>query len=211
VPLEEELRRVLPVVRALAGQTDVPLSVDTYKAAVARACLEAGAAVVNDITALAGDPDMPEVVRQSGCGAILMHMQGTPQTMQQAPHYDDVVVDIGRFFEERLQDCAARGIAAERLALDPGIGFGKTAAHNLKILARLPEFQRFGRPVCLGVSRKGFLGRLLGDRPAAGRLASSLAAACYALGRGAVQIIRVHDVVETRDAVTVFQAVRQHG
>jgi dihydropteroate synthase len=207
VSLEEELRRVLPVVEALAKQTDVPLSVDTCKVEVARACLGAGAHIINDITALAGDPAMTEVVRVSGAGVILMHMQGTPQTMQRDPRYDDVVADVGRFFEERLKTITAAGVALECVALDPGIGFGKTDEHNLRLLARLEEYQCFGRPVCLGVSRKGFIGRLLG-RPLDQRLAGGLAALCHALCRDAVQVVRVHDVKATRDAVLMETAIR---
>jgi dihydropteroate synthase len=206
VPLEEELRRVLPVVERLAGRTDLPLSIDTSKVEVARRCLEAGAHVINDVTALTGDPDMPAVVRDANAGAILMHMQGTPATMQIAPLYDDVVSDIASYLEARLQDLANFGIAKSRCALDPGIGFGKTREHNLSLLARLTEFQRLGRPVCLGVSRKGFLGRLL-DRPLERRLAGSLAAVCFAMAQGAVQVVRVHDVAETRDVVKVFEVL----
>jgi dihydropteroate synthase len=210
VPLEEELRRVVPVVQALATQVAVPLSVDTSKAEVARQCLSAGAQIINDVTALTGDPDMAEVVRAFQAGVILMHMQGTPATMQQNPHYEDVVGEIARFLEERLQVIATMGIPADRAVLDPGIGFGKTAAHNLEILARLEEFQRPGRPVCLGVSRKGFLGRRLGDRPVHRRLAGALGVACYALSRQAVQIVRVHDVEETQDALTMFTLLDDH-
>jgi dihydropteroate synthase len=151
---------------------------------------------------------MAAVAASTNAGLVVMHMQGTPRTMQINPHYDDVIGDIARFFEERLQALGAAGIARERIALDPGIGFGKTRDHNLEILARLKEFQRFGRPICLGVSRKGFLGRILGDRPVEKRLASSLAAACYAMAQAAVQILRVHDVEETRDAATVIDALR---
>lgn len=208
VPLDEELRRVVPVVEALARQAGVPISVDTSKADVARACLAAGAHVVNDVTALTGDPGMAEVVKASGAGVILMHMQGTPATMQLDPRYDDVVGDITRFFEERLHAARAHGIAAEQTVLDPGIGFGKKAAHNIELLARLEEFRQLGRPVCLGVSRKGFLGRLLNDRPVGRRLAASLAAFCFAMGQNAVQLVRVHDVEETRDAVAVYEAIR---
>jgi dihydropteroate synthase len=206
VPLEEELRRVVPVVQQLAAQTPVPLSIDTVKAEVARQCLEVGAQIINDITALTGDPAMPAVVRGAGAGVILMHMQGTPATMQINPHYDDVVHDIAHFFEARLQKLANCGIARERIVLDPGIGFGKTVEHNLELLARLGEFQTLGCPVCLGVSRKGFMGRLL-QRPVHQRLAGSLAAVGYALSRCAVQLVRVHDVAETRDLVTVFQTL----
>lgn len=209
VPLEEELGRVQPVVAALAQRTGVPLSVDTSKAEVARVCLTAGARIINDVTGLTGDPEMAEVARSAGSGVILMHMQGSPLTMQQEPRYDDVVRDIARFFEERLQALTSLGIASERIVLDPGIGFGKTRAHNLEILARLDEFQRLGRPVCLGVSRKGFLGRLLGERPVERRLAASLAAVCWAMCRNAVQVIRVHDVEETVDAVTTIMAIQE--
>jgi dihydropteroate synthase len=208
VALEEELRRVLPVVQALAARTHVPLSIDTSKAEVARACLAAGVHVVNDVTGLRGDTDMPAVVKAGGAGVILIHMQGTPQTMQRAPRYTDVVGEIAQFFEERLHAMAERGIAAERIVLDPGIGFGKTTQHNLEILRRLGEFQRLGRPVCLGVSRKAFVGRILKHRPTDRRLAGSLAAVCFAVGCHAVQIIRAHDVQETRDAVTTFLAIR---
>jgi dihydropteroate synthase len=206
VPLDEEMRRVLPVITALAKQTTALLSIDTYKAGIARSGLAAGAHLVNDITALRGDPAMSEVVRQAGAGVVLMHMQGTPQTMQIDPRYDDVTAEVAAFFEERLQRSASWGIAAECVALDPGIGFGKTSAHNLTLLARLEEFQRFGRPVCLGLSRKGFLGRRLG-RPVERRLAGSLAAVCHALGRRAAQVLRVHDVEETCDAVSVYAAI----
>ena len=133
-------------------------------------------------------------------------MQGTPQTMQQAPHYENVVAEVGQFLEERLQTAVDFGIARERVALDPGIGFGKTSAHNLGLLARLEDLQRLGRPVCLGVSRKGFLGKRLG-RPVERRLAGSLAAVCYAFGRNAVQIVRAHEVEETCDAVSVYAAI----
>jgi dihydropteroate synthase len=215
VPVEEELRRVIPVVRGLAERTDVAVSVDTCTAAVAREALAAGARVVNDITGLRGDPEMIAVARDTGAGVIVMHMQGTPQTMQVNPSYADVVGEVGAFFEERLQALARAGIAGERVVLDPGIGFGKTAAHNLELLARLEEYRRFARPVCLGVSRKGFFGKLLG-RQTGDRLAASLAAACYALSRGSAHLLRVHDVAATRDAVRLFgelDAVRDraHG
>jgi dihydropteroate synthase len=195
-------------VEALRGRTTVPLSIDTSKAEVAAACLAAGAHIINDVTALRGDPRLAEVVRAAGAGVILMHMQGTPATMQLAPHYEDVVADVDRFFQERLRATADVGIAGSRVVLDPGIGFGKTEAHNLELLAGLEVFRHHGRPVCLGVSRKGFLGRLLG-RPVEQRLAGSLAAACYAVGRQAAQVVRVHDVEATRDAVTLFSAVRR--
>jgi dihydropteroate synthase len=205
---EEELSRVIPVVRRLAALTRAPLSVDTSKAEVARQALEAGAHIINDITALQGDPHMSEVVRRYRAGIILMHMQGTPATMQIEPHYDDVVAEVAGFLEARLQACLDLGIAASQVVLDPGIGFGKTTEHNLRLLARLEELQRLGRPVCLGVSRKGFLGKVLG-RPLEQRLAGSLAAACFALIRGTAQLLRVHDVAETRDLVTLITEIRK--
>lgn len=208
VPLEDELRRVVPVVAGLVGQVAVPISVDTSKAEVARQCLALGARIINDVTALRGDADMTAIARDSQAAVVLMHMQGTPATMQTAPHYDDVVADIYRFFEERLHELTAAGIAAERVALDPGIGFGKTQEHNLAILARLEEFQRLGRPVCLGVSRKGLLSKLVGGgRPVDQRLAGSLAVACWAACRGSAQMVRVHDVRETADALKVIEAL----
>jgi dihydropteroate synthase len=207
VSLDEELQRVAPVVTALAQQIRVPISIDTSKAEVARACLEAGAHIVNDVTSLTGDAHMAGVVRDLGAGAILMHMQGTPATMQIAPRYDDVITDLSRFFAERLQSLAAVGIPPEAIALDPGIGFGKTREHNIALLARLAEFAPLGRPICLGVSRKGFLGKLL-DRPVEERLAASLGAAAFALAQNAAQILRVHDVAQTRDLVLVWDALK---
>ena len=209
VSSEEELVTRAPGDRAAwRSRVSVPISIDTYKAVTAQRCLDAGAAVVNDISAL-GDPEMASVVAASGAGVILMHMQRTPATMQQDPHYDDVYGEVRRFFEERLQESVNKGIAVRQVVFDPGIGFGKKTEHNLTLLARLAEFQELGRPMVLGVSRKGLLGRLL-DRPVERRLAGSLAVASDALGRGAVQILRVHDVEETRDAVTVLMALRRH-
>ena len=207
ISLEDELARVVPVVRRLAQLTSVPLSVDTSKAEVARQALEAGAHIVNDVTALQGDPAMLEVVRTHEAGAIVMHMRGTPATMQLAPHYENVVAEVVEFLEARLQTCRNVGIAESRLVFDPGIGFGKTREHNLRLLSHLEELRRLGRPVCLGVSRKGFLGKLL-DRPLERRLAGSLAAVCYALMRGSAHIVRVHDVAETRDALVVLEALK---
>jgi dihydropteroate synthase len=203
VPLEEELKRVVPVVRELAERTATPISVDTMKAEVARQALEAGAHIINDVTALQGDAEMPAVVHSFGAGLVLMHMQGTPATMQVNPTYDDVVTEVVAFLQARLQALANMGIAAEQAVLDPGFGFGKTKQHNLELLAHLETLQRLDRPICLGVSRKGIFGKLLG-RPVEQRLAGSLAAACYAMGRRAAQIVRVHDVAETHDAVLVF-------
>jgi dihydropteroate synthase len=203
VPLEEELARVLPVLRRLAQRCSVPLSIDTTKAEVARQALDAGAHIINDITALQGDPAMADVVRRTRAGVVLMHMQGTPATMQLEPHYEDVLTEVRDFLQARLQASVEVGIASSQVVLDPGIGFGKTVEHNLQLLAHLEQLLQLGRPICLGVSRKGFLGSVLG-RPVAERLAGSLATACWALAHGAAGILRVHDVAATRDAVRLF-------
>ncbi len=209
VAMDEELRRVVPVVESLAKQVSIPISVDTSKAEVARQCLAGGAHIINDVTALTGDDEMISVARDTRAGVILMHMQGTPATMQQKPTYADVVGEITAYLEARLHSLKSFGIAAEQVALDPGIGFGKSAAHNMEIVGRLAAFQRLGRPVCLGVSLKGFVGKLLGDRPVEQSLAGSLAAVCFAMSQNAVQVVRVHDVKETRDAVMMFDALRR--
>jgi dihydropteroate synthase len=206
VPGDEELARVLPVVERLVKQTDVPLSIDTAKAVVAEACLRAGAHVINDITALTGDAGMAEAVRRHRAGVVLMHMQGTPQTMQMNPTYGDVVADVGNFLQARLQAIADLGIAETQVVFDPGIGFGKTLEHNLRLLARLDELAAMGRPVCLGVSRKGMFGKLLG-RDTHQRRAGSLAVACHAMARDSAHILRVHDVEDARDAVLIYQAL----
>jgi dihydropteroate synthase len=206
VPLDEELRRVVPVIRELVGRCDVTLSIDTSKAEVARQALAAGAHVVNDVTALLGDAEMAAVVHSFRAGVILMHMRGTPQTMQQNPTYQDVVREVADFLESRLQAAADVGIAGAQVVLDPGIGFGKTHEHNLLLIARLEDLQRLNRPVCLGVSRKGFLSQIA-RRPPEQRVAGSLAVACFALARRSAQILRVHDVAETRDVVELFRVL----
>jgi dihydropteroate synthase len=207
VPLDEELRRVLPVIEALTGQVNVPLSVDTSKPAVARACLTAGAHIVNDVTGLS-DPDMQATVRDAGAGAIVMHMQGTPATMQLDPCYGDVVDDILQFFEERIALLTAQGLRREALVIDPGLGFGKRFQHSLQIMARLAEFQRLGLPVCLGASRKGFIGKIIG-RGVDQSLSGSLAMVSAALSQKAAQIVRVHDVAATRDTVLIWDTIHQ--
>jgi dihydropteroate synthase len=199
------LRRVTPVVERLAHATSVPISIDTSKPEVARTCLAAGAHIVNDVTALAA-PGMMDLVKQYQAGAVLMHMQGTPATMQVNPTYDNVVDDVARWLDLRLRAVVAQGVAPAQLVLDPGIGFGKRHAHNLELLVRLPEFQRLGRPICLGVSRKGFLGKITG-RTVQQSDAGSVAVACHALARNAVQVLRVHDVAATRDAVLLMEAL----
>lgn len=207
VALDEELSRVVPVVQALAKLTQLPLSIDTSKANVARECLAAGAHIINDVTAFA-DTEMVEVAKQFRAGVILMHMQGTPQTMQLDPRYDDVVNDISRWLDERSRSVIAQGVAQEALVLDPGIGFGKRQEHNLELLARLPALQRLGRPICLGVSRKGFIGKITG-RCVQESAAGSVAVACWAAMKQAVQVLRVHDVAATRDAVMMTAALAE--
>src|SRR2546423_7891085 len=195
VSVEEELQRVVPVLDRLGGE--VPLSIDTSKASVARAALDRGAILVNDVTALRGDPEVADVVAASGAYLCLMHMQGEPGTMQEEPRYDDVAPDVASFLKERMAFAVARGISQERICLDPGIGFGKTVAHNLELLRRLDVLLTLLRPVLVGFSRKSTLGRLLGDPSATtGTAAASVAAALAAYERGAT-ILRVHDERET--------------
>jgi dihydropteroate synthase len=199
----EELERIIPVVQALR---DSPVSVDTRRPGVMRAALAAGASMINDIQALRS-PGAIEAVAESGCGICLMHMQGDPQTMQHAPRYDDVAVEVRKFLAERIAACEVAGISRNRLVADPGFGFGKTVAHNLTLLKRLPELAALGVPLLAGWSRKSSIGRITGREPGE-RLAGSLAAALLALLGGA-RILRVHDVRETRDAVLMFEAWRQ--
>ena len=202
----EELRRVLPVIEQLAAQVKIPLAIDTMKPAVARAALQAGASMVNDVAANREDETMWEVVAEFRAGYICMHAQGTPQTMQTNPVYADVVQAVGDFFHERLQRLHACNVTAQQVVLDPGIGFGKTLAHNLQLLANLRGFTTGQRPLLLGVSRKSFIGKLLGADVNA-RLPASLACAILAVESG-VQIIRTHDVAETVQAVRMTEAIR---
>lgn len=200
-----ERHRVLPVVEQLAAQVRVPLSIDTMKPAVARAALQAGASIVNDVAAHREEEAMWKVVADAGAGYICMHARGTPQTMQADPVYADVVREVGGFFADRLKRLETSGVPSDRIVLDPGIGFGKTLEHNLQLLAALRSFTTLQRPLLLGVSRKSFVGKLLG----AGvdeRLPASLACACLAVGAG-VQIIRTHDVAATVQAVRMTEAV----
>lgn len=203
----EELRRVLPVVEGIRKYSRVPLSIDTTKARVAEMCLQAGARIVNDISAMRFDERMPEVVARYHAGLVLMHIRGTPQTMQQNPTYDDVVAEVRRHLEERLQAAVSAGIAREAIAIDPGIGFGKTLDHTLAQLRDLSSLSASGRPVLLGISRKGFLGQVTG-RDRAHRLAGTLAVNCFAIANGSAQIVRVHDVAEHVDAVRLWAAIR---
>lgn len=206
ISMDEELRRVVPVVRALA-QGGALVSIDTRHARVMAGALEAGAGIVNDVTALTGDPDSLALVAQAAVPVVLMHMQGEPRTMQADPSYDDAPRDIYDVLEARVAACEAAGIPRARVAVDPGIGFGKTVEHNLQILDNLALYQGLGCAVLLGVSRKSFIGRLSRGEPPKARLPGSLAAALAGLDRG-VQILRVHDVAETAQAVAVWRAIR---
>jgi dihydropteroate synthase len=200
----EELRRVVPVVEGLR-ELDREVSVDTSKAPVAAAALDAGATIVNDVTALRGDPKMASLCAECGATVVLMHMRGDPQTMQEDPRYGDVVVEVKSFLAERLEAATAAGIAAERVWLDPGIGFGKTAAHNMELLRRLGELRELGRPLVIGTSRKSFIGRV--DGSAAGeRLGGTIASSVLAAAEGA-EVLRVHDVAEVRQALAVATAI----
>jgi dihydropteroate synthase len=207
LPVEEreERRRLIPAVAAVAKAVSVPLSVDTSKAEVARAAIDAGAVMVNDVTALRGDRAMFEVVAETGAGLALMHMQGTPQTMQQAPHYDDVVGEVARFLGERARFAIEHGVAKNRIVLDPGIGFGKTLRHNLDLLANLHLLTELGYPVLVGPSRKGFIGQLT-QQSVEGREWGTAAVVALAIGQGAT-ILRVHDVGQMKDVANVAMAI----
>ena len=201
----EELRRVLPVIEALAPLVKVPLSIDTFKAGVARAALLAGASIVNDVAANRQDPEMWRLVAETGAGYVAMHMQGNPQTMQTNPHYEDVVREVEAFFADRFDGLRRCGVTEEQVIFDPGIGFGKALEHNLQLLGNLKKFQRLGRPVLVGVSRKSFIGKLL-NAEMGERLPAGLACASLAVAEG-VALIRVHDVPETRQAVRMAEAI----
>jgi dihydropteroate synthase len=209
VPQDEELRRVVPVVEELAGVAQI--SVDTSKLAVTRAALDAGATYVNDVTAFRAESAMAELVAERGCECCLMHMLGEPRTMQDDPRYDDVVDDVKAFLEQRAAFAVGQGIAEERIAVDPGIGFGKTLEHNLELLRRLDEIAALGFEVVIGTSRKSFLGKLTGREDPHQRVAATLATTVLALERGAT-VFRVHDVAETADALKVAAAtLRRDG
>jgi dihydropteroate synthase len=205
VSVDEELRRVVPVLEAVAGE--VPTSIDTAKAEVARRALELDAELVNDVTALRADPELPAVVAEADAYICLMHMQGEPRTMQLEPRYDDVVSEVAAFLEKRLTFAVDAGIREDRVCLDPGIGFGKTVEHNFELIRRLDEIVALGRPVVVGFSRKSSLGKILGDPEAkTGPLSASIASAVAAYERGAT-ILRVHDVKEHAEALTAARAV----
>jgi len=204
----EELRRVLPVIERLAGTQAIAISIDTMKPAVARAAVERGAEIINDITGLR-HPAMREVVRETGAAAIIMHMQGEPRTMQAAPNYEDVTREVGEFFRQALESCLASGIDPMRLAFDPGIGFGKTVAHNLALLGKLELVRVGGRPIVVGVSRKSFLGKVTGSERMEGRAWPTVALTSFLRERGA-NVLRVHDVRPNVQALRMTEAIL-HG
>ena len=204
----EELRRVIPVIEELAGKVKVPISIDTVKPVVARAALRAGASIVNDIAANRSGEEMGRVVAETGAGYVLMHMQGTPQTMQQNPGYSNLVAEVNHFFEEHLHRLAASGVKAEQTILDVGIGFGKSLEHNLQLLRELGSFKQWNRPMLLGVSRKSFISQLLGAKVTE-RLPASLACECWARQAG-VQMIRTHEVAATRQAIRLTETLSSH-
>ena len=205
VSLEQELSRVVPVLRMLSDRLDIPISIDTTKAEVARAALAAGASIINDITALSADPEMAAVAASFEAGVVLMHMQGTPATMQANPRYTDVVTEVYDFLAHRIEWAEARGISRQQIAIDPGIGFGKTREHNLEILRNLERFANLGCAMMVGASRKGFLGSITG-RPVLERAAATVAASLESCLRGA-RVVRVHDVSEMADAIRVWTAL----
>ena len=205
VDAAEEVRRVLPVVQALCERTRIPVSIDTSKAVVAAEAVAAGAEIINDVTGLEGDPRMLGVARETGAGVCVMHMHGTPQNMQDDPQYGDVVEEIFGYLRDRRDSLLAHGLDRHRICLDPGIGFGKTHEHNLTLLAHCGRYHELGCPLLVGHSRKGFIGKVLGDKHA-DRTAGSIGIA-LALARQGVQIIRVHDVLPVRQALLLYDAV----
>lgn len=206
VPAEEEAARVLPVIAALRQRSDCVISVDTMKAAVAAAAMEAGADIINDISGLQADPEMAAVAARTGAGVVLMHMQGTPRTMQVQPHYGDVIAEVRDGLAASLDQALAAGVALESIVLDPGIGFGKTLEHNLEILRQVEAFAVRGRPVLLGVSRKSFIGRVLGTTDPAVREWPTVALTSFAREKG-VRILRVHDVLRNAQALRMTEAI----
>jgi dihydropteroate synthase len=207
VSLDQELQRVLPVIERLASKLKLPVSIDTYKSKVAEKALQAGASIVNDISGLNFDPEMAGTVSAYKAGLVLMHIKGTPENMQTAPKYDDLLDEVGSYLKSSIKSAAEAGIKHDIMALDPGIGFGKTVEQNLSLIRNLEYFKKFNCPLVVGVSRKSFIGKLNNDIPAGERLPGSLAAALLAVQNGA-SVIRCHDVRETIQALTVYQAVK---
>jgi dihydropteroate synthase len=209
VSVEAEKDRVLPVIERLVKTVEVPISIDTYKSSVARDALNMGACIVNDITALRGDPDMAPVVAEAGAPAILMHMKGTPKDMQIDPHYDSLIPEIISFLRTRIQAAINAGIPQGQIIIDPGVGFGKTVEHNLEIIRRLREFRSLGKPILIGTSRKSFIGKVL-DLSTDDRLEGTAASVAVAIANGA-DIVRIHDVKEMARVVRMTDAIVRSG
>jgi len=202
---DEELNRVVDLIKQLKQKTETPISIDTSKAIVAQAAIEAGAEIINDVTGLTGDPDMIQVALDTEAGVCAMHMQGTPQTMQDNPQYDNLIEDVLKYLQQRKHALLNAGIQQEKICLDPGIGFGKTHTHNLELLAGCERFHELGCPLLIGHSRKGFIGKVIGDKEA-NRDPGSLAIA-LALAQKGIQVVRLHEIKQTRQALAVFDAV----
>lgn len=206
ISVEEELGRILPVIKALAGRIPIPLSVDTYKSEVARAALEAGAEMVNDISGLRFDPEMATLIARHQVPVVLMHIKGTPKSMQANPTYDNLMAEIKEYLRESIELARAAGIAEDRIIIDPGIGFGKTFDHNLEVIRRLSEFQELKKPVLVGPSRKAFIGKVLGNLPVTDRLEGTAAAVAISILNGA-NIVRVHDVKAMARVARIADAI----
>ncbi|MFH1480410.1 MAG: dihydropteroate synthase [Pseudomonadota bacterium] len=207
IPVEEELERIIPVIQALRKELRIPISIDTYKSAVARAALDAGASMINDTSALRADPRMPETAAKAGVPVVLMHMKGTPSTMQDNPTYDDLIPEILNFLGEAIERAVEMGIKREMILIDPGIGFGKTFDHNLQIIKELSRFHVLDQPVVLGPSRKAFIGHIL-DKPPQERETGTLATVVAGVMNGA-HVVRVHNIKETLEAVKIVDAIRR--
>ena len=207
VPLEVELERVIPVIKKLSDKIDILISIDTYKAKVAKEALKAGASIINDISGLRFDPMMAKIAAEAGCPVIIMHMKGTPRDMQRRPAYKDVVKEITAFFKERIAFAVKNGIKRNKIIIDPGIGFGKTVRHNLEIIKRLKEFRKLGVPILIGPSRKSFIGRILNE-PVDKRLEGTAAVVAISIANGA-NIVRVHDVKAMADVAKITDAINK--
>jgi len=206
---QEEIDKLIPVISSLVKIIDIPISVDTYKPTVAKEALQAGAKIINDITGLQKNPEMADVISQFDAGVIIMHMQGSPITMQKNPSYKNVIQEVKEFLEQSVKISKAAGIFSDQIAIDPGIGFGKDQKHNLEILSKLEKFIELGHPILIGVSRKSFIGNIL-KLPPEGRLEGSLAASVIGVTKGA-SIVRTHDIKETRNAINVTEAIIKGG
>ena len=210
VSVDDEIGRVIPVIESLADKIDIPISIDTRKSEVAEAAVKAGASIINDVSGLRDDERVASVAARHGTALIVMHMKGTPADMQLAPEYKDLIGEILEGLRRSVSKALAAGVAKEKIVIDPGIGFGKTVEHNLEILSRLDEFKRLGYPVCVGTSRKSFIGKILDQPDASDRQSGSIVSAVIAAMKGA-NILRVHDVLQTRQAVRMTDAVKRAG